>query len=452
QAGDEEEEKKKERLASATFDVRRFIFLSPPTLPRANVSIPNALSLFKFTSTRAPASAPLSAAPLLSSLLSPPHTTVSASLHHVFRDVRRSIRRPCHLKSFHYNKTPSPAAQVQKNPPSPLSFSAIAIAAAIQVRVFSMEECKGDVGGATNVSGEVSGGGVSSRWNPTKEQISLLEGLYKQGIRTPSAEQIQQITGRLRVYGHIEGKNVFYWFQNHKARQRQKQKQESLVYFNRFLHAAAIPFVPPLPPPNGEANTLLILFLKRLYKFFTCLKSDLFANSPSKFKSYSLITEVTLIFLNKVKKLITETCFHFSSFAVVCSPSYASHGGFGYYAPYQKVLLPSAGGARRPRAERSDAKIRKHEQQGYGASDVGYGVNGEGRSSLSGATSHETLQLFPLHPTGILCRDSGEEAFSSPSPVISSSDGNPSCFSDDSDVSLSENTEQLPFINFFSQN
>ncbi|XP_031487803.1 WUSCHEL-related homeobox 2-like [Nymphaea colorata] len=276
-----------------------------------------------------------------------------------------------------------------------------------------MEECKGDDGSATNVSGEVSGGGVSSRWNPTKEQISLLEGLYKQGIRTPSAEQIQQITGRLRVYGHIEGKNVFYWFQNHKARQRQKQKQESLVYFNRFLHAAAIPFVPPLPPPNALAFLAISLF--------------------------SVIS----------KEAHYGNMLPFFCLAVVCSPSYASHGGFGYYAPYQKVLLPAAGGARRPRAERSDAKIRKQEQQGYGASDVGYG---EGRSSLSGATSHETLQLFPLHPTGILCRDSGEEAFSSPSPVISSSDGNPSCFSDDSDVSLSENTEQLPFINFFSQN
>ncbi|CAH8306333.1 unnamed protein product [Eruca vesicaria subsp. sativa] len=49
-----------------------------------------------------------------------------------------------------------------------------------------------------------AGTGSSSRWNPTKEQITLLENLYKQGIRTPSADQIQQITGRLRAYGHIE--------------------------------------------------------------------------------------------------------------------------------------------------------------------------------------------------------------------------------------------------------
>ncbi|XP_061352060.1 WUSCHEL-related homeobox 2-like [Gastrolobium bilobum] len=84
--------------------------------------------------------------------------------------------------------------------------------------------------------GGSSGTHSCSRWSPTKEQISILENIYKQGIRTPTAEQIQQITTRLSVYGHIEGKNVFYWFQNHKARQRQKQKQESIAYFNRFIH------------------------------------------------------------------------------------------------------------------------------------------------------------------------------------------------------------------------
>lgn len=109
---------------------------------------------------------------------------------------------------------------------------------------------------------EMSGGGGigntgNSRWNPTKEQISILENLYRQGIRTPSAEQIQQITTRLKVYGSIEGKNVFYWFQNHKARQRQKQKQlNNIAYINRYLHSthhhqpAAV--YPPLIPPAGR--------------------------------------------------------------------------------------------------------------------------------------------------------------------------------------------------------
>ncbi|KAH9316626.1 hypothetical protein KI387_025253 [Taxus chinensis] len=67
---------------------------------------------------------------------------------------------------------------------------------------------------------------VTSRWNPTPEQLRVLEDLYKRGLRTPSAEQIQYITAQLRCYGKIEGKNVFYWFQNHKARERQKQRRK----------------------------------------------------------------------------------------------------------------------------------------------------------------------------------------------------------------------------------
>ncbi|KAJ8772887.1 hypothetical protein K2173_028064 [Erythroxylum novogranatense] len=67
-----------------------------------------------------------------------------------------------------------------------------------------------------------------TRWNPTQEQIGILEMLYGGGMRTPNAQQIEQITAQLGRYGKIEGKNVFYWFQNHKARERQKQKRNSL--------------------------------------------------------------------------------------------------------------------------------------------------------------------------------------------------------------------------------
>ncbi|KAG4162959.1 hypothetical protein ERO13_D01G144500v2 [Gossypium hirsutum] len=66
----------------------------------------------------------------------------------------------------------------------------------------------------------------SSRWNPTPEQLLTLEELYRRGTRTPSAAQIQQIATRLRRFGKIEGKNVFYWFQNHKARERQKRRRQ----------------------------------------------------------------------------------------------------------------------------------------------------------------------------------------------------------------------------------
>ncbi|CAI9786902.1 unnamed protein product [Fraxinus pennsylvanica] len=67
---------------------------------------------------------------------------------------------------------------------------------------------------------------VSSRWNPAPEQLQTLEELYRRGTRTPTAEQIQLITAQLRQYGKIEGKNVFYWFQNHKSRERQKRRRQ----------------------------------------------------------------------------------------------------------------------------------------------------------------------------------------------------------------------------------
>ncbi|XP_042006196.1 WUSCHEL-related homeobox 4-like [Salvia splendens] len=70
----------------------------------------------------------------------------------------------------------------------------------------------------------VQAGGT--RWSPAQEQMEILERLYQGGMRTPNAQQIEQITAQLANYGKIEGKNVFYWFQNHKARERQKQKQK----------------------------------------------------------------------------------------------------------------------------------------------------------------------------------------------------------------------------------
>jgi hypothetical protein len=84
---------------------------------------------------------------------------------------------------------------------------------------------------------------LNARWNPTKEQVAVLEGLYEHGVRTPNTEQIQHITARLREHGPIEAKNVFYWFQNHKARDRQKQKEQGFAYFTRLLRRP-----PPLPP------------------------------------------------------------------------------------------------------------------------------------------------------------------------------------------------------------
>ncbi|KAL9257345.1 putative WUSCHEL-related homeobox 2 [Drosera capensis] len=64
------------------------------------------------------------------------------------------------------------------------------------------------------------------RWCPTTEQLMILEEMFRGGVRTPNTVQIQQITAHLSHYGKIEGKNVFYWFQNHKARDRQKIRRK----------------------------------------------------------------------------------------------------------------------------------------------------------------------------------------------------------------------------------
>ncbi|KAK6794109.1 hypothetical protein RDI58_007562 [Solanum bulbocastanum] len=67
------------------------------------------------------------------------------------------------------------------------------------------------------------------RWNPTAEQVKVLTDLFRSGLRTPTTDQIQKISSQLSFYGNIESKNVFYWFQNHKARERQKRRRKVLV-------------------------------------------------------------------------------------------------------------------------------------------------------------------------------------------------------------------------------
>ncbi|CAL5024900.1 unnamed protein product [Urochloa decumbens] len=91
-----------------------------------------------------------------------------------------------------------------------------------------------NVGGGSRSVGAGAGGTAAcrasgSRWTPTPEQIRILKELYYGcGIRSPNSEQIQRITAMLRQHGKIEGKNVFYWFQNHKARERQKRRLTTL--------------------------------------------------------------------------------------------------------------------------------------------------------------------------------------------------------------------------------
>ncbi|KAL7107690.1 hypothetical protein ACP275_06G070400 [Erythranthe tilingii] len=84
---------------------------------------------------------------------------------------------------------------------------------------FCIRASRGGCGGG-------GGGGTKcGRWNPTSEQVKVLTELFRSGLRTPSTDQIQKISSQLSFYGKIESKNVFYWFQNHKARERQKRRR-----------------------------------------------------------------------------------------------------------------------------------------------------------------------------------------------------------------------------------
>ncbi|KAE9600641.1 putative transcription factor homeobox-WOX family [Lupinus albus] len=196
-----------------------------------------------------------------------------------------------------------------------------------------------------------NGSTTGSRWNPTKEQISMLENLYEQGIRTPSEEQIKQITTRLKAYGHIEGKNVFYWFQNHKARQRQKQKQESIAYYNRYIHS---------PQPN-----------------------------------------------------IFSSPHHCQN--VICQPYCLSQNEVSFYSQHPNLIGPGCVSPRTEKfvpnmgMSRFSNDQQIYEQLQFQQRNLGY------YNVSNNNNHEETLTLFPLHPTGILESKSKEHVSSLPS-------------------------------------
>ncbi|PRQ46095.1 putative transcription factor Homobox-WOX family [Rosa chinensis] len=66
----------------------------------------------------------------------------------------------------------------------------------------------------------------STRWATTYDQIRIFKELYyNEGVRSPTVEQVQRISFQLKQYGKIKSKNVFYWFRNHRAREKQKKKR-----------------------------------------------------------------------------------------------------------------------------------------------------------------------------------------------------------------------------------
>uniref|UniRef100_A0A0D9V7M2 Homeobox domain-containing protein n=1 Tax=Leersia perrieri TaxID=77586 RepID=A0A0D9V7M2_9ORYZ len=237
---------------------------------------------------------------------------------------------------------------------------------------------------------------ANARWTPTKEQIAVLDGLYRQGLRTPTAEQIQQITARLREHGHIEGKNVFYWFQNHKARQRQKQKQQSFDYFSKLFRRP-----PPLPV----------------------------LHRPLAARSFPLAVPPA-----------PATACSAAGGVMYRPPSFIpAAANAGYYPQHQTPVIY-------PGMEVSPHdKATVHAMYLTAPSTTRLAERDGGRGAL------ETLQLFPLQPTFVLPADQKPPragsacaaAVSLPTPSASSS------YSGGSESSESPNSEALPFYDFF---
>ncbi|KAL3538221.1 hypothetical protein ACH5RR_001587 [Cinchona calisaya] len=65
------------------------------------------------------------------------------------------------------------------------------------------------------------------RWNPTAQQLQILERIFDQGNETPSKEKVKDITSELAKHGQIAETNVYNWFQNHRARMKKKQLVET---------------------------------------------------------------------------------------------------------------------------------------------------------------------------------------------------------------------------------
>ncbi|XP_061988172.1 WUSCHEL-related homeobox 1-like [Rosa rugosa] len=85
-----------------------------------------------------------------------------------------------------------------------------------------------------------------ARWVPTPDQIRILKDLYyDKGVKCPTTEHIHEICLQLNQYGHVEGKNIYFWFQNVRAREKQMK---------RCNQAAQVPMGTSSPGTGGSID------------------------------------------------------------------------------------------------------------------------------------------------------------------------------------------------------
>ncbi|KAH7352887.1 hypothetical protein KP509_19G069000 [Ceratopteris richardii] len=100
--------------------------------------------------------------------------------------------------------------------------------------------------GTTNTSGACT---PRPRWCPTPEQIKVLETLFNSGTTTPTRDMIVDIASCLKQFGSIVEANVFYWFQNRKARAKRKLRIQAQLHQES---AGATSISASSSPMNGE--------------------------------------------------------------------------------------------------------------------------------------------------------------------------------------------------------
>ncbi|TVU36754.1 hypothetical protein EJB05_18700, partial [Eragrostis curvula] len=266
---------------------------------------------------------------------------------------------------------------------------------------------------------------ANARWNPTKEQVAVLEGLYEHGLRTPNAEQIQQIAGKLREHGPIEAKNVFYWFQNHKARQRQKEKQDSFAYFSRLLRRP-----PPLPAvfvrPPGQQPPYPLGRLPSQPPVMTMAPPP-HPHQPACSNNNGAPGGATHVMMHR-------------------APYYMAAANAGYYnlqqAHHMAVMNPRMEMMNPAAAQPPAASM--YQAAPYSTSNPAAHVPpaNDVAAYHHVSRSRETLELFPLQPTFLLPeKESGASLTTSTSASFSGES--------ESLESSTSNAEALPFYDFF---
>src|SRR6516165_5329641 len=62
---------------------------------------------------------------------------------------------------------------------------------------------------------------VATRWKPEEAQLRILEEVFRNnGGHSPSTAQILLLTTQLQQYGEVEARNIFFWFENRRRKER----------------------------------------------------------------------------------------------------------------------------------------------------------------------------------------------------------------------------------------